>query len=67
MSDLSETLKEVRNTHCKNEGMCEDCELNILSTKLVDSKYRNKISLCGALKRMINELEENKIIYSMLI
>lgn len=57
MSDLSEILKEAKNIHCENEGMCEDCELNFLSTDLVDSKYRNKISLCGALKRIINELE----------
>lgn len=62
MSDLLEILKEARDIHCKNENLCEDCELNILSTKLVDSKYRNKISLCGALERIINELEENKII-----
>lgn len=60
MSDLSETLKEVRNTHCENEGMCEDCELNFLSTSLVDRKYRNKISLCGALERIINELESTE-------
>lgn len=60
MSDLSKILKEVRSTHCKNEGMCEDCELNFLSTNLVDSKYRNKISLCGALERIINELESTE-------
>lgn len=60
MSDLSEILKEARDIHCKNENLCEDCELNILSTNLVDSKYRNKISLCGALKRIINELESTE-------
>lgn len=57
MSDLSEILKEAKNIHCENENLCEDCELNILSTSLVDRKYRNKISLCGALERIINELE----------
>lgn len=57
MSDLSDILKEAKNIHCENENLCEDCELNLLSTKLVDSKFKNKISLCGALKRIIKELE----------
>lgn len=62
MSNLSEILSEVRQTHCIKEEECEDCKLNVLSNKLVDSKYKNKISLCEALRRIIKELEENEIV-----
>lgn len=57
MSKFVEILKEAKNIHCENEDLCEDCELNFLSYKLIDNKRRNKVSLCSALDKIIIELE----------
>lgn len=44
MSKFVGDLKELKYIHCKNEYVCEDCELNVLSEELVDNKYKTKQS-----------------------
>lgn len=54
-------LKKLKYTHCKNECICEDCELNVLSEELVNNKYKSKQSFCHILNKVINELEDMEV------